>query len=97
MRKDRVYSVNTNFDIICVECGCPAGQGPTGSCKHIGTLSYTIADFVQFRASPDYQISTDVLQQRNCPCSRKVDPIPLRMQTRTCSHKSYSKGIEDDL
>ena len=82
MRKDRVYSVkmalqSTSFDIIGAECGCPAGQGPTGSCKHIGALSYAIADFVQFRASPDYQTCTDVLQQWNRPRSRKVEPIPV--------------------
>ena len=82
MQKDRVYSVrmalqSASFDIIGAECGCPAGQGPTGSCKHIGALSYAIADFVWFIASPDYQTCTDVLQQWNRLRSRKIIPIPV--------------------
>ena len=37
MRKDRVYCVrlalqSSSYDIIGAECGCPAGQGSTGSC-----------------------------------------------------------------
>jgi len=98
MRKDRVYSVkmalqSTRFDIIGAECGCPAGQRPTGSCKHIGALSYAIADFVRLRAYPDYQTCTEVLQQWNCPRSRTVEPIPVdkpgeRRQELNCSHKS---------
>ena len=26
-------------DTMHAECGCPAGLGPSGSCKHIGALS----------------------------------------------------------
>ena len=82
MRKDRVYCVkialqSSSFDIIGAECGCPAGHGPNGSCKHIGALSYALADFIRFRASPDYQTCTDVLQQWNRPRSRRVEPIPV--------------------
>ena len=28
------------------ECGCPAGYGPTGSCKNIAALSIALADFL---------------------------------------------------
>ena len=27
------------------ECGCPAGKGPHGSCKHIALLAYALVDF----------------------------------------------------
>ena len=49
MRKDRVYCVrmrlSKSLDILNAECGCPAGCGPCASCKHIGALSYALADF----------------------------------------------------
>ena len=41
MKKDRIYKVilclnDQVFDIVEAQCGCPAGKGPTTSCKHIG-------------------------------------------------------------
>ena len=50
MRNDRVYFVQMaltmdSFDVMNVQCGCPAGRGPHGSCKHIAALSYALADF----------------------------------------------------
>ena len=82
MCKDRVYCVqmtlqNSSADIIGAECGCPAGRGPTGSCKHIGALSYVLADFIRFRASPDYQTCTYILKQWNHPRARKVEPVSV--------------------
>ena len=82
MRKDRVYCVQmalqkSSSDIIGAECGCPAGHGPTGSCKHIGALSYALADFARFKTSPKYQTCTDTLQQWNRLRARKVEPIPV--------------------
>ena len=82
MRKDQVHCVpmalqKRSSDIISAECGCPVGHGPTGSCKHIGALSYTLADFARFKTSPRYQTWTDTLQQWNRPCARKVEPIPV--------------------
>ena len=46
----RVYKLNLaicteSYDIIFAECGCPAGKGPSGSCKHIGALCYAFAEF----------------------------------------------------
>lgn len=82
MRRDRVYCVRmalrgSSCDIIAAECGCPAGRGPNGSCKHIGALSYALADFVRFKTSPEYQTCTDKLQVWNRPRARKVQPIPV--------------------
>ena len=28
------------YDVVYASCGCPAGMGPSGSCKHIGALCY---------------------------------------------------------
>ena len=64
-------------EIVSAQCGCPAGYGPTGSCKHIWALSYTLADFITFRTSPEYQTYTDILQQWNRPCAHKVEPVPV--------------------
>ena len=68
---------HTSADIIGAECGCLAGRGSTGSCKHIGALSYALSDFNRFGVSPEYQTSTDILQQWNRPCARKVEPVPV--------------------
>lgn len=64
-------------DIIGAECGCPAGCGPTGSCKHIGALLYALADYIRFRTSSEYQSFTDTLQMWNRPRARKVEPISV--------------------
>ena len=50
LRNDRVYCVQMaltmdSFDAVNAQCGCPAGRGPHGSCKHIAVLSYALADF----------------------------------------------------
>ena len=81
MKKDRIYVVKIalekeKFDMLGAECGCPAGRGPHGSCKHIGALAYALADFVRFKKSPEYLTCTDKLQEWNQPRARKVEPLP---------------------
>ena len=68
---------SSSSDIIAAECGWAAGHRPNGSCKHIGALSYALADFIRFRTSPEYQTCTDKLQLWNHPHACKVDPIPV--------------------
>ena len=73
MRKDRVYCVRmclskTSYDIVNAECGCPAGCGPCGSCKHIEALSYALADFFRVKSASE---------ALTCTRRRKVDPIPV--------------------
>ena len=51
MRKDRVYLLRVAIkseesEIIYAECGCPAGMGPTGSCKHIAALAYAVVQLL---------------------------------------------------
>ena len=82
MKKDKVYIVKlglnaSSFDIIYAKCGCPAGKGPQGSCKHIGALSYALADYSRLRTLPEYVACTDVTQQWNIPQPRCAKPIPV--------------------
>ena len=82
MRNDRVYFVQMtlsmdSFDVMNAQCGCPAGRGPHGSCKHIAALSYALADFCRLGMVPEFLTCTDKLQQWNRPRGRHVDPIPV--------------------
>ena len=90
MRKDRVYSLHlildspqSACDIVYAVCGCPAGAGPTGSCKHISALCYAVSEFCYLGSMPELRTCTEKLQQWNKPRSTKVDPIPVEdLQTR---------------
>ena len=84
MRKDRVYLLKMallkeSFDISYAECGCPAGMGPHGSCKHISALAYALADLCKLQSLPEFQSCTSHLQQWNRPRGRHLDPIPVEM------------------
>ena len=81
----RLALQSSSCDIIGAECGCPAGQGSTGICKHIGALLYAFAEFFRFRTSPEYLTCTDTLQQWNHLRARKVEPIPVdQLGDRRC-------------
>lgn len=82
MKKDRIYKLSLvlnkdSFDITYAHCGCPAGKGPMGSCKHIAALCYGVAEFCNLKGIPEYQTCTDRLQAWNQPRKKKVDPIPV--------------------
>ena len=83
MRKDRTYKIvigleKSSFDIVFAVCGCPAGKGPSGSCKHIAALCYGLVEFCNLqREIPEYQTCTDFLQAWNKPRAKKVEPIPV--------------------
>ena len=82
MRKDRIYKLGLalqadSFDITHAECGCPAGKGPHGSCKHIAALCYALADFCRLGVLPDFLTCTEKLQQWNCPRAKRIDRIPV--------------------
>ena len=51
MRKDRIYkqilSLSDSYNIVSAKCGCPAGVGTQATCKHVGALCYTLANFCQ--------------------------------------------------
>ena len=82
MKKDKVYRVCMaltidGYDLAHAECGCPAGRGPHGSCKHICALCYTLVDFCRLVRLPDFRTCTNQLQQWNQPRGRRVDLIPV--------------------
>ena len=82
MRKDRIYLLHmalqcNGYDIVHAECGCPAGKGPQGSCKHIAALSFALVDFCRLGVRPEFLTCTDKLQQWNRPRERCIDPIPV--------------------
>ena len=82
MRKDRIYNLQmsidkNNFDITSASCDCPAGKGPTASCKHVGALCYALVEFCTSGKIPEFLTCTDRLQQWNKPRPKKVDPIPV--------------------
>ena len=48
MKQDTVYKLNLLMNnkgqIQTATCGCPAGVGPTGGCKHISPLCYALIE-----------------------------------------------------
>lgn len=111
MKKDRVYvlKVQINIDSSSVtkaECTCPAGCGPTGSCKHIAALCFAIEDFIRTRDTAlsiecEGQIScTSVLQQWNRPRKRRLDSkmvedISFRNEKYACEPKRSPAEVFD--
>ena len=82
MRKDRIYHLLLllglpSFDIISAECGCPAGKGPTASCKHLGGLCFALEEFSRLGEIPDYIACTSKLQEWNKPRPKKLDILPV--------------------
>ena len=82
MKKDRIYKVilclnDQVFDIVEAQCGCPAGKGPTASCKHIGALCYALRNFCDHGRVPKFLTCTQRLQEWNQPRKKKVDPVPV--------------------
>ena len=81
MKKDRVYELQmcidtSNSSVKGAECTCPAGRGPSGSCKHIAAFCFALEDFVRTRDklnSNDQVSCTSVLQQWNKPRKRRLD------------------------
>ena len=49
-KKTFVYSMELTLDKDCnitsAKCGCPAGLGPHGSCKHIAATCYAIENLL---------------------------------------------------
>ena len=71
MKKTLVYHLKMILveqgDIDHAECGCPAGQGPKGSCKHIAALGYALEEFSRIKNVRDPVACTSQLQSWNQP------------------------------
>lgn len=90
MRKDRIYKVvlcmDANvFDVVGAECGCPAGKGPCGSCKHIAAVCYALEEFSRLGKLAEFATCTDRLQAWNKPRQKKLSIIPVHeLNARRC-------------
>ena len=70
MKKNITYTINLvvslqGGDIVSASCGCPAGMGPHGSCKHIAAMCYTLEDFTKLKVTTDHISCTSKLQKWN--------------------------------
>ena len=83
MKINKLYKLNLVLNSITLHimyrCGCPAGKGPNGSCKHIGAFCYAFENFCTLGSTADFLTCTDVLQSWNQPRGPKVAPIPVEM------------------
>ena len=81
MKKDRTYPLvltldKMTADVTNAKCSCPAGQGPSGSCKHLAALCYALEDYVKLRAiimEAGENSCTSLLQKWNQPRKRRLD------------------------
>ena len=79
MKKTIMYNIRTAFekssDVVFAACGCPAGLGPTCSCKHYGAFCYFIEEFCRI----DQQLHCTLHQRHHCNngISHERDPQVL--------------------
>ena len=78
MKKNTVYAIriainNRSGDVMYAQCGCAAGSGPTGSCKHIAAMCYALEDFCRIHQLRDHVSCTSQLQVWNQPRKRTLD------------------------
>ena len=81
MKKDRVYKIKliiavSSSNVILAECGCPAGMGPYGSCKHVAATLYVLEDFhclYNILKVDDNESCTSRLQTWNHPRKKRLD------------------------
>ena len=79
MKKTEVYGIELSQhiqsgDILTALCGCTAGHGPKGSCKHIGALCYALEEHYRIKTVQQYTACTSKLQEWNRPRKRTLDP-----------------------
>ena len=79
MKKCETYSIElsqhkVSTDIQSASCGCTAGCGPKGSCKHIAALCYALEEFCRIKKTQEYTACTSKLQEWNQPRKRTLDP-----------------------
>ena len=82
MKKTTTYKLElwlcrTSGDIVSCCCGCAAGGGPHGSCKHLAALCYALEEYYRLNATRDYVACTSKLQSWNQPRKRVLDPLPV--------------------
>ena len=77
MKKNTIYNVRLvlgrQSDILHAQCGCPAGKGPNGSCKHIAAMCYALEDFSRVHEVRQTVPCTSQLQTWNQPRKRTLE------------------------
>uniref|UniRef100_A0A1X7VVI1 SWIM-type domain-containing protein n=1 Tax=Amphimedon queenslandica TaxID=400682 RepID=A0A1X7VVI1_AMPQE len=81
MKKTLSYSIRVRFtihnsNIIFAVCGCPAGNGPTSTSKHIGAFCYFLEEFCRLH-TVSYSSCTSSLQMWHQPRKRHSTPCTL--------------------
>ena len=77
MKKDILYNICLTVDsigeILGASCGCPAGAGPNGRCKHIAAFTFALEEYCSIRELRSPQSCTSELQKWNQPRKRKLE------------------------
>ena len=78
MKKNTIYKIQLilsshKSDVLQAQCGCPAGRGPSGSCKHIAALCYALEEFSRIHQVRDNLPCTSQLQTWNKPRKRTLE------------------------
>ena len=105
MRKDREYKIqmvlSPSAEILYAEDGCPAGRGPTGSCKHIAAFCYALEEFVRLGFTRPFLSCTSRLQTWNQPRQKKLESktiyeIPFERAEYGKVKKAHPKPFPQD-
>ena len=83
MKKNTIYTIRlvldkNSADIEYTQCGCAAGRGPTGSCKHIAAMCYVLEDFYLVHQLRECVSSTSLLQTWKQPRKRTLEATEIR-------------------
>ena len=105
MKKTEVYRVELSQDkmsgdITSALCGCTAGKGPKGSCKHIAALCYALEEFNRIKTTVHYTACTSKLQEWNQPRKRTLEPqhiekIKFIKQEHGKNKREQTKSVYD--
>jgi len=100
MKKGLIYKIYICmdadvYDIIGAKCGCPAGKGPNGSCKHIAAVCYAVEEFCRLGQLPEFLTSTDKQQEWHRPREGKLNVVPVHRLNERRSEilKQSRKGL----
>ena len=100
MKKSVIYKISLCldeevYDVVGAKCGCPAGKGPTGSCKHIAAVCYALEEFSCFGQLPEFLTSTDRQQEWHRPHLGKLNIVPVHQLNKRRSEilKQSTKGL----
>ena len=101
MKKNKLYKLNlvlnsNSLHIMYASCGCPAGKGPNGSCKHIGAFCYAFENFYMLGSTPDFLTCTDILQSWNQPRGLLIPVEMLSERRNEVLNKADKSSVDFD-